>query len=153
MKNLFTTTVFALFLCSIFTLHGQEQSNLTNGVAIHGYDPVAYFEQGKPTKGSKEFAVSINGTIYYCSSPANMKLLQKIPDAYLPEYGGWCAFAMGDYGKKVDVNPKTYKITDGKLYLFYNTFPTNTLKTWNKDEKRLQNNADINWKEIIRSKS
>lgn len=152
MKKLLIQIVFTLFLCGTFISHGQEHTNLADGVAIHGYDPVAYFQQGEPVKGHEKFAVPVNGTVYYCSSSANERLLRENPEAYLPQYGGWCAFAMGDYGKKVDVNPKTYKITDGKLYLFYNTFPTNTLKSWNRDEEHLRSNADVNWKKITGTK-
>jgi hypothetical protein len=69
--------------------------------------------------------------------------------AYEPQYGGWCAFAMGDSGDKVSISPSTFKIIDGKLYLFYNSFFNNTLKTWNKNQKDLNKKATINWKEII----
>lgn len=55
---------------------------------------------------------------------------------------------MGDYGEKVEVNPKTFKIIDGKLYLFYNSLLNNTLKSWNKNEKKLKTQADKNWKAI-----
>ena len=72
------------------------------------------------------------------SSQKNKDTFLKSPASYLPQYGGWCAFAMGDYGEKVEVNPKTFKIVDGKLYLFYNSLLNNTLKSWNKNEKKLK---------------
>ena len=62
---------------------------------------------------------------------------------------GWCAYAMGAKGEKVEVDPETFKIVDGKLYLFYNKFFNNTLESWNKDEARLRSNADKNWSKII----
>ena len=55
---------------------------------------------------------------------------------------------MGDYGEKVEINPETFKIVDGKLYLFYNAFFNNTLKSWNKNESNLKKKADANWKKI-----
>ncbi|MGS2762371.1 YHS domain-containing (seleno)protein [Sinomicrobium sp. M5D2P9] len=149
-----TIILLALLVPGIFYAQGTAKyRNIANGVAIHGYDPVAYFEQGKAIEGKKEFRATVNGTVYYCSSAKNRESLLENPDNYLPQYGGWCAFAMGDYGKKVDVNPKTFKITNGKLYLFYNSFPTNTLKSWNRNEAHLKQNADQNWKKITTFKN
>jgi len=72
------------------------------------------------------------------------------PDQYLPEYGGFCAYAIAKDGKKVGVNPKTFTITDGKLYLFYNSWGVNTLNKWNEEGAQdLQNKADAKWKTII----
>jgi hypothetical protein len=59
---------------------------------------------------------------------------------------------MGDYGKKVEINPETFKILNGKLFLFYNAYFNNTLKSWNKDEKNLNSKADINWSNILKNK-
>ena len=59
------------------------------------------------------------------------------PAKYEPQYGGWCAYAMGHDGSKVEVDPETFKIINGKLFLFYNRFFNNTLKTWNQDESKL----------------
>jgi YHS domain-containing protein len=146
-------TVLAL-LFTTATGHAQDaafrtkQFNLDEGVAIQGYDPVAYFLQGKPAKGGRELAVSHQGVLYYFSSPANKEEFKKNPSKYEPQYGGWCAYAMGAKGEKVTIDPKTFKITDGKLYLFYNRFFNNTLTDWNKNETSLKSSADINWKRI-----
>ena len=75
----------------------------------------------------------------------------KNPKNYEPQYGGWCAYAMGSNGEKVEVDPETYKILDGKLYVFYNAYFNNTLKSWNKDEAKLKKQADKNWQKIIKS--
>ena len=122
--------------------------NLENKVALQGYDPVTYFTQQKAVKGKKEIASAFEGVTYYFSSQANKEAFAKNPSGYEPQYGGWCAFAMGDYGEKVEVNPETFKILDGKLYLFYNAYFNNTLKSWNKDESNLKKKADANWKKI-----
>ena len=71
------------------------------------------------------------------------------PTRFLPQYGGWCAYAMGDSGEKVKIDPETFKIIDGKLYLFYNFYFTNTLTKWNRDESNLKQKADQNWKKVI----
>lgn len=119
-----------------------------DGLAIHGYDPVAYFLQGKAVKGNKQFSVSYDGLLYYFASSDNKEAFKKSPAKYEPQYGGWCAYAMGNSGEKVEVDPETFKIKDGKLYLFYNKYFTNTLKSWNKDENGLQTKADQNWKKV-----
>jgi len=123
--------------------------NIDKKIAIDGYDPVSYFTQNKAVKGSKNFAVSVDGIIYYCSSQANKDLLLKSPAKYEPQYGGWCAYAMGAKGTKVEIDPETFKILNGKLYLFYNKGFTNTLPLWNKDETKLKSKADENWKIIL----
>ena len=124
--------------------------NLENKIAIQGYDPVAYFKQGKAIKGKKELIATYEGVIYQFSSVSNKELFVKNASAYEPQYGGWCAYAMGSAGEKVEINPETFKIIDGKLYLFYNAYFSNTLKSWNKDETSLKAKADSNWKKIIK---
>ncbi len=123
----------------------KKQFNLEEGVGIKGYDAVAYFTKGKAVKGNKDEAVLSNGVTYYFSSGANRQEFRKNPSKYEPQYGGWCAYAMGSSGSKVEIDPGTFKIEDGKLYLFYNKFFNNTLKSWNKDETKLQKNANANW--------
>lgn len=128
----------------------QKHFNLDNGVAIEGYDPVAYHLSGKAIKGNKAYAVSADGIIYYCSSKNNKDLLVANYKKYEPQYGGWCAYAMGNSGEKVKINPETFKIKDGKLYLFYNAFFKNTLNNWNENETTLRNNADKNWTKLYK---
>ena len=70
------------------------------------------------------------------------------PEKYQPQYGGWCAYAMGVSGDRVKIDPKTFKIINDQLYLFYNFWGNNTLKDWNKDEKRLKEKADSYWSAI-----
>lgn len=123
--------------------------NLEKGIAIQGYDPVAYFSN-KALEGDKKYTSNYAGVVYYFSSEINKNIFLKNPSKYEPQYGGWCAFAMGDYGKKVEIDPETFKIVDGKLYLFYNAYLNNTLKSWNKDEKNLKAKADKNWSILIK---
>jgi YHS domain-containing protein len=123
--------------------------NLDKKVAIQGYDPVAYFTQKKAVKGKTAFAATYEGVIYNFSSQANKDLFLKNPAGYEPQYGGWCAYAMGANGEKVEINPETFKIVDGKLNLYYNAYFNNTLKSWNKDEVNLRKKADANWKKLI----
>jgi YHS domain-containing protein len=90
-----------------------------------------------------------NGVAYYFTSEADLAEFRKNPEIYEPQYGGWCAYAMGKDGTKVEVDPETFKIVNGKLFLFYNQFFTNTLKSWNKDEVELHHHADLNWTKIF----
>ncbi|MBX2944407.1 MAG: YHS domain protein [Cyclobacteriaceae bacterium] len=122
--------------------------NIVKGVAIYGYDPVSYFE-GKPVIGKAELKWEYNGVVYQFASTSTLSQFKASPEQYEPAYGGWCAFAMGDYGEKVKVDPLTYKITDGKLYLFYNFWGNNTLNEWNKNEAKLRANGDKNWQKIL----
>ena len=128
----------------------KKHFNLENGIAIKGYDPVAYFTQNKAVKGKKELAVSHQGILYYFSSAENKEAFKANPLKYEPEYGGWCAYAMGNSAEKVSIDPETFKIVNGKLYLFYNRYFTNTLKDWNKNEATLKKNADVNWPKLFK---
>ena len=128
-----------------------KQFNLGNNhLAINGYDPVTYFTEGKAKEGNKSIKADYSGVTYYFASSKNKNLFTANPSRYEPEYGGWCAYAMGAKGEKVEVDPQTFKIVDGKLYLFYNRFFNNTLKSWNKDEASLRKKADNNWSTIYK---
>ena len=151
--------LLSLITLAVFSLSATAQDaaalrkkhfNLDDGIAIKGYDPVAYFTQNKAVKVKKELAVSYKGILYYFSSVENKEAFKATPFKYEPEYGGWCAYAMGNTGEKVSVDPETFKIANGKLYLFYNRFFTNTLKDWNKNEASLKKAADLNWPKLFK---
>jgi len=143
MKHLLSFLTLILTL----TVSGMAQKCNVNGsgLAIEGYDPVAYFTTGKAVEGSKEYSATIDGATYHFTNSQNRDLFKAAPAKYQPQYGGWCAYAMGAKGQKVEVDPQTFKVLDGKLYLFYNKYFNNTLKLWNKDEAGLKAKADVNW--------
>jgi YHS domain-containing protein len=122
-----------------------------DNVAIGGYDLVAYFLPGKATKGNPEIKATHKTIIYYFSTAANRDAFVAGPDKYLPQFDGWCALAVGQQKKKVNINPETFKVTDGRLYLFYNSSHKlsgtkfNSLEPWVKDEKSLIKKANENW--------
>jgi len=148
------TLIISIIFLSAFITHSTAQDaaslrkknfNLEKDIAIQGYDPVAYFKQDKALKGEDQFSTSYQGVIYNFSSADNKEAFLKNPSAYEPQYGGWCAYAMGKNGEKVEINPETFKIINNRLYLFYNKYFNNTLKSWNKDESDLKAKADVNW--------
>jgi YHS domain-containing protein len=152
MKVTFIVLIACLSAATGFSQSDARTSlfNLEDGIAIQGYDPVSYFTQQKAVKGKKELAWSKDGITYYFSSSSNKELFVKNSATYEPQYGGWCAYAMGETGEKVEIDPETFKILDGKLYLFYNSLFNNTLPKWNKAESDLKTKADKNWKAIYK---
>ena len=116
-------------------------------VAIAGYDPVSYFTPGRPLMGRKDLGTSHRGVTYYFASEDNRKLFTSAPGKYAPTYGGWCATAMAK-GEKVEIDPTNFKITNGRLFLFFKAFYANAIKDWNKDEANLTAKADANWRRI-----
>lgn len=149
MKKVFL--IWILCLTTAFAVWGQEEDvrkrtfNIRKNVAIEGYDPVSYFDQ-HPVAGSPKYQFDYKGVNYQFASAQNLARFKSSPDQFEPAYGGWCAFAMGDTGEKVKVDPETFKILDGKLYLFYNFWGNNTLTSWNKNEKALKSQADRHWR-------
>ncbi len=153
--------VFILSMMVVFSLASIAQAdktttrtanyNLTSKqTGIKGYDPVAYFTEGKAKEGKPSITTSYQGINYYFETAANKDLFKANPTKYEPQYGGWCAYAMGNDGSKVEVDPETFKVSNGKLYLFYNKYFTNTKKSWDKDEAHLMKNADTNWGKIFK---
>lgn len=120
-----------------------------NKPAIQGYDVVSYYSH-RPLKGKASLALNHKGILYYFANLANQKIFLASPDYYEPAYGGWCAYAMGAKGEKVEVDIENYKISGGRLFLFYKGYFSNTLDDWNKDEKNLNKKADLNWIKIYK---
>lgn len=92
-------------------------SSLAQSVAIKGYDPVAYFEPGRPIKGSDSISYEFDGTRYLFASQKNRDLFAKNPDRYAPQFNGLCAAGLAD-GRIVEPDPTAFVVRDGKLYLF-----------------------------------
>jgi YHS domain-containing protein len=128
----------------------KKQFNLeSSGLAIRGYDPVAYFTMNKAIEGKKDLSANYNGVTYRFASKQSKDEFTRNPARYEPQFGGWCAYAMGKKGEKVEIDPETFKVLDGKLYLFYNKYFNNTLKSWNQDEARLKTEADHHWMKFV----
>ncbi len=146
---LFTAASVSLAAQTDEAVRSKHFNVKAGSAAIQGYDPVAYFTAGKAIKGKSAVAARFKGITYYFSSEENRKAFLADPARYEPQYGGWCAYAMGSSGEKVEIDPDTFKILNGKLYLFYNKYFNNTLTIWNKNENALQQKADANWKKFV----
>ena len=141
----------ALFVL-IYVPQALAQSNVytdDNNVAINGYDVVNYFTANEAVRGSKEYSTQYQGTTFYFTSKEHKQMFLENPEAYLPQYGGYCAYAVAAMGKKVPVDPETFKVYNGELYLFFNDFyqgsPMNTIVPWNQNEQEMKQKADANW--------
>ncbi len=115
-----------------------------NDVAIHGYDPVAYFTQNKAVEGSADYTAIHDGAIYRFASKKNRDLFKSNTDKYAPQYGGYCAFGVS-VSKKFDVDPDAFYIADGKLYLNLNK---DVQKKWLTDVSGYIKTANRNWSGI-----
>ena len=115
-----------------------------SGVAIRGYDAVAYFTQGKPVKGSPAFATDYQGSTFHFSSAAHRDAFIADPAKYAPQYGGYCAFGTSR-GYKAAIEPSAFTVVDGKLYLNYNR---DIQQQWSRDIAGHVRTADRNWPEV-----
>lgn len=142
--------VVFLFISSV--AFSQQNFNLKKGYVAQGYDVVEYFNN-KPIKGKKKFMTVFEGIKFKFSSAKNVEMFKSNPTKYTPQYGGYCAYAIGKSGEKVSINPKTFEIRDGKLYLFYNAWGVNTLELWGKEgAQELKEKADKNWEKLLKEK-
>jgi YHS domain-containing protein len=113
--------------------------------AIRGYDPVAYFTQGRPVKGSKEFTHRWNGAEWRFASAENRDRFAAAPQQYAPQYGGYCAYGVAS-GYAVKIEPDAWSVVDGKLYLNYDR---SVQADWQKDVPGYIRKADHNWPAVL----
>lgn len=123
------------------------------GLALGGYDPLSYFREESPVKGDPKLALEVAGARYLFASEENLAAFAAEPQKYQPAFGGWCAWAMLD-GEKVDVDPRSFRIFDGKLLLFYDGLWGDTRSKWIEKseasaEETLVEQAQTNWKHVL----
>ncbi|MFN7960500.1 MAG: YHS domain-containing (seleno)protein [Thermoanaerobaculia bacterium] len=145
-RSLALAALFALALAG--TVYAVDPINKTTfgGVALQGYDPVAYFTDGKPVEGSKEFVFSWQGATWRFASADHRDAFAKEPEKYAPQYGGYCAYAVAK-GSTAGIDPQAWKIVDGKLYLNYNR---KIQEEWLKNMASYIASADQNWPQIVK---
>jgi YHS domain-containing protein len=115
--------------------------NAEQGIGLKGYDPFAYFINGAPTKGSERYSFAWKGVTYRFASAGNLEKFKADPEKYLPQYGGYCAYAMSR-DRIADIDPSRWAIVNGKLYL-NNGFVAEKLWSLNKSGNIVS--ADHNW--------
>jgi YHS domain-containing protein len=120
---------------------------LGESVAAGGYDPVSYFPEGGggPVKGLIEISEEYGGVTYRFASERNRQAFRNAPERYQPQYGGWCAWAVGAVRKRVDIDPQSFEIRGDRLYLFYRDPKLDTRAMWLKDEQALIEKGNVNW--------
>ncbi len=142
-----------LFLLVGLTLSASAQTktllNLDeSGVAIQGYDPVAFFTDGKPVKGKSEFPVKHGGAVYFFASKEHQALFKQDPAKYEPSFGGYCAYGVSK-NKLVEIDVEAFQIVDGKLFLQYSK---SVRDKFNADQPGNLAKANTNWPELVDKK-
>ena len=139
----------AVILCLLSTsgfAGGKINTSQFSELAIHGYDPVAYFEQGKAVPGNREITYQWEGTTFAFASASNRYLFSQSPHYYMPQYGGYCAYAAANNAIS-DADPTAWQIVEGKLYLNYDN---RVQRTWAGELGKNLRLADDNWPQLQR---
>lgn len=143
------TVVLVLLLSTCFACAKKPVPpvNVTSeGVAIKGYDPVGYFADGKPLRGTPEFEYAWHGARWRFSSAGRRDTFINDTEKYAPRYGGYCAYAVSQ-GKIADIDPDAWTIFEGRLYLNLNK---DVQRLWEKDKEGYIQKADKNWPGVLR---
>ncbi|MDA2910784.1 YHS domain-containing protein [Nitrospiraceae bacterium AH_259_D15_M11_P09] len=145
MKSVKTLLVaaMAVFVAAVSTpAFAKDYTHSTPGIS--GYDPVAYFTDGKPMRGSGYQVSVFEGVTYAFASEEHKEMFEANPEKYVPAYGGYCAYGVA-VGKKFVTDPEVWRIVDGTLYL---NLDRGIQRTWEKDVPGYIKKADVNWSEI-----
>lgn len=118
----------------------------TDGVAIRGYDPVAYFTESAPVEGSTAHESTWQGVTWRFASAENKTQFDSDPERFAPQYGGFCAWAVAEKSTLFSTQPQNWSIVDDKLYLNYND---GVQATWETDPAGFITQGDMNWPQIM----
>jgi YHS domain-containing protein len=143
MKKVILVTAFLIASAAVLFAQKSEVFNPADK-AIRGYDPVAYFTEGKAVKGNENLTYHWHDADWYFSSTQNLNSFSKNPDKYVPQYGGYCAYGLSE-GHKAPTDPDAWTIVDGKLYLNYSK---DVRTKWRESEKERIEKADKNWPQL-----
>jgi YHS domain-containing protein len=146
LPQIFIIAVLATALISLNACSNESDNPFTFGtteIAINGYDPVSYFKEDKPSRGTEEYEYVWNDAKYQFSCQENLELFKSNPTKYAPQYDGYCAFAMSR-GAHSRIDPESYAIVNDKLYLTYNRDIRNT---WLYDKENYIKKADRIWQD------
>jgi YHS domain-containing protein len=150
MKSLFSIISLSI-LVSTFSFAQNDvidkrtsNFNLQKGVAIKGYDPIAFFNTNKATQANGSITHEYNGVKYFFTSTKNLDQFKSTPSKFEPQYGGWCAFHMSVNGARVEANPQHFTTHNGKLYFFASA---DDKYKW--EEKSMETEGNMNWNSIM----
>ncbi|MEX0300819.1 MAG: YHS domain-containing (seleno)protein [Leisingera sp.] len=143
-KALISGVALSVAMATSALAAGVEINASSTGLAMQGYDPVAYFTDGAPAKGSYKITTVFNDATYRFASEEHKAAFEKNPEAYLPAYGGYCAFGTA-MGFKFDGDPNHWKIVDNTLYL---NLSQDIQERWEGDIPGFVQNANANWEDI-----
>lgn len=131
----------AMATAALATRPHAEAVNSQGGAAIQGFDPVAYFTRGAPTRGNPAFTTRWNGAEWRFASAANRAAFVAEPERYAPAFGGFCAYAVSE-GYTASIDPRAWRIVDGRLYLNYSP---GIQRTWEQDIPGRISRGEANW--------
>lgn len=141
-------TLLALAILAFALPAAAQAINGKDGLALKGYDAVAYFGEGKPVAGSPAFSHKWQGLDWRFANAANRDSFAASPEKYAPQYGGFCAWAVSN-GYTADTDPEVFKVVDGKLYLNYNK---SIQSRWVQDVPGNIAKGDTNWPKLSAAK-
>lgn len=145
MKRLIIMTLFLALSTSAFAA-GKTLLNVDKtGLALKGYDPVAYFTENSPVKGDPQFVSTYNGARYQFASAANKSMFDANPSKYEPQFGGFCAYAASE-GHTAKIEPDAFEILNDRLLLQYDR---DVRELFNKDPQARLKKADANWPGLV----
>ena len=145
----FILALLALAITAPLAAQTKTLQNLDkDGVAIQGYDPVAFFTEHKPVKGRPEIYASAHGALYFFASKENKDLFRKEPAKYEPVFGGYCAYGVSR-NKLVEIDVNAFQIVDGRLILQYSK---GVRDNFNQDTQGNLKKAETNWPALVEKK-
>ena len=132
------------WLAGCGTTHATIETSRGEQLMLLGYDPVAYFTEGKPVRGKHTITAQTEGRTYYFSSPKNRETFAQSPEKFEPQYGGFCSNG-APYGVKLGSDPTEFEIRDGRLFIFGDILGH---EFWLLDWRRNIERADLLWPKI-----
>ena len=156
MQKVCVTLLLGILTVPALALDDAVNTGRFNDTAIEGYDPVAYFTEGKPVKGSDEFEYAWRGGNWRFASQDSLERFMADPEKFAPQYGGWCAYGLvledseGYPRGKYPVDQKHFQIIDGRLHLFYREPGYDARELWNRDPAGHRATAEKEWSRISR---
>ena len=145
--NLLRNSFLALIILLPGLAHAEDKiyTGFWNNIAVSGYDPVAYFTDGKPTKGKSAYSTEYQGAEWHFSSQQNLDTFLANPEKYAPQYGGYCAWAVA-HNTTAKADPTQWSIVDGKLYLNYDA---NIQSRWVEDKPKYISLGNQHWPNVL----